>query len=70
MVIWVAIGGRGTLYGALLGAGVINGAKSWLTVTFPEIWLLCLGGLFIVVTLFMPRGLIGLFDLQRWRKDA
>ncbi|MFO1429961.1 MAG: urea ABC transporter permease subunit UrtC [Candidatus Competibacteraceae bacterium] len=70
MVIWVAIGGRGTLYGALLGAGVINGAKSWLTVAFPEIWLLCLGGLFIVVTLFMPHGLIGLFDLRRWRKNA
>ena len=70
MVIWVAIGGRGTLYGALLGAGVVNGAKSWLTVAFPEIWLFCLGGLFIVVTLFMPRGLIGLFELRRWRKNA
>jgi len=70
MVIWLAVGGRGALYGALLGAGVINGAKSWLTVAFPEIWLFFLGGLFIVVTLFMPRGLIGLLDLLRRRKTA
>ncbi len=70
MIIWVAVGGRGALYGALLGAGVINGAKSWLTVAFPEIWLFFLGGLFIVVTLFMPRGLIGLLDLRRRRKTA
>jgi urea transport system permease protein len=69
MAIWVAVGGRGTLVGALLGAGVINGAKSWLTVAYPQLWLYFLGGLFIVVTLFMPRGLIGLGDWLR-RKSA
>ena len=68
MAIWVAVGGRGTLVGALLGAGVINSAKSWLTVAYPELWLYCLGGLFILVTLFMPRGLIGLGDL--WRRKT
>jgi len=60
-VIWVAVGGRGSLVGAVLGAFVVNGAKSWLTSTAPEYWLFILGGLFVVVTLFLPRGLIGLF---------
>lgn len=69
MAIWVAVGGRGTLIGALLGAGIVNGAKSWLTVAYPQLWLYFLGGLFIVVTLFMPRGLIGLGDRLK-RKSA
>jgi urea transport system permease protein len=60
-VIWVAVGGRGTLIGAVIGAVVVNFAKTTLTGSFPEIWLFVLGGVFIVVTLFMPRGLIGLF---------
>jgi urea transport system permease protein len=60
MAIWVAVGGRGTLSGALLGAFLINGAKSWCTAAFPDLWLYILGGLFIVVTLFLPRGVIGL----------
>ncbi len=60
-VIWVAVGGRGSLVGAVLGAFVVNGAKSWLTSTAPEFWLFILGGLFVAVTLFLPRGLIGLF---------
>jgi urea transport system permease protein len=59
-VIWVAVGGRGTLYGAVLGAFAVNGAKTWLTTSVPELWLFVLGGLFIAVTLFLPRGLIGL----------
>ncbi|MFC3608708.1 urea ABC transporter permease subunit UrtC [Stutzerimonas tarimensis] len=58
--IWVALGGRGTLIGPILGAGIVNGAKSWFTVAFPEYWLFFLGALFIVVTLFLPRGVIGL----------
>ncbi|WP_277053053.1 urea ABC transporter permease subunit UrtC [Zestomonas thermotolerans] len=58
--IWVALGGRGTLLGALLGAGLVNGAKSWFTVAFPEYWLFFLGALFIVATLFLPKGVIGL----------
>lgn len=59
IVIWVAIGGRGTLYGAVLGAILINYAKSWLTGAFPEIWLFALGGLFVFVTIFMPKGIVG-----------
>ena len=61
MAIWVAVGGRGSLSGALLGAFLINGAKSWCTVAFPDLWLYILGGLFIAVTLFLPRGVGGLF---------
>ena len=60
IAIWTAIGGRGTLIGPLIGAGVVNGAKSWFTVSFPELWLYVLGALFVVSTLFLPRGLMGL----------
>jgi urea transport system permease protein len=59
MAIWVAVGGRGTLWGALLGAWLINGAKSWLTAALPGAWLYVLGGLFVLVTLFLPKGLAG-----------
>jgi urea transport system permease protein len=59
-VIWVAVGGRGTLVGAALGAILVNFAKTWLTGALPEIWLFALGGLFIGVTLLMPKGLLGL----------
>ncbi|MCU7648886.1 urea ABC transporter permease subunit UrtC [Pseudomonas piscis] len=59
--VWVALGGRGTLVGPLLGAGLVNGMKSWFTVAFPEYWLFFLGALFIVVTLYLPKGVIGLF---------
>ena len=61
MAIWVAVGGRGTLTGALLGAGVVNIAKSWFTVAAPDYWLYFLGVLFIVVTLFLPKGFLGFF---------
>jgi urea transport system permease protein len=60
-VIWVAVGGRGTLSGAILGAVLVNLGKTWLTSALPEIWLFAIGGLFIFVTLFLPRGIIGLF---------
>ena len=66
IAIWVAVGGRGTLTGALLGAGLVNGAKSWFTMAFPNVWLYFLGALFIGVTLFLPKGVMGL--LGRWRK--
>ncbi|HOW77604.1 MAG TPA: urea ABC transporter permease subunit UrtC [Candidatus Competibacteraceae bacterium] len=59
-VIWVAVGGRGTLVGAVVGAVLVNYAKTWLTGALPEIWLFALGGLFVAVTLLLPRGLIGL----------
>ncbi|KQQ54903.1 urea ABC transporter permease subunit UrtC [Pseudomonas syringae] len=58
--VWVALGGRGTLIGPLLGAGMVNGMKSWFTVAFPEYWLFFLGALFIIVTLYLPKGVIGL----------
>ena len=58
-VIWVAVGGRGSLHGAILGALLVNFGKSYFTTAFPEIWLYMLGTLFIVVTLFLPRGIVG-----------
>ena len=59
-VIWVAVGGRGTLYGAIAGAVLVNYAKTYLTGAFPEVWLYALGALFVLVTLFLPRGIVGL----------
>jgi urea transport system permease protein len=59
VVIWVAVGGRGTLAGAILGALVVNAGKTWFTGALPEFWLFALGGLFVFVTLLMPRGIIG-----------
>lgn len=61
IVVWVAVGGRATLYGAVTGALVVNYAKSYLTAAFPEAWLFGLGALFILVTLFLPKGITGLF---------
>ncbi|MCQ4288073.1 urea ABC transporter permease subunit UrtC [Pseudomonas stutzeri] len=63
--VWVALGGRGTLIGPLLGAGIVNGMKSWFTVAFPEYWLFALGALFIVVTLYLPKGVIGLLRKEK-----
>jgi urea transport system permease protein len=59
IVIWVAIGGRGSLYGAALGAVLVSYAKTYFTGALPEIWLFMLGGLFIAVTLFLPKGIVG-----------
>ncbi|TFZ01684.1 urea ABC transporter permease subunit UrtC [Ramlibacter rhizophilus] len=67
IAVWTAVGGRATLVGPIVGAFLVNGAKSWLTVTAPEFWLYFLGALFIAVTLFMPQGIVGLL---RRRKDA
>ncbi len=64
-VIWVAVGGRGTLVGAVLGAVLVNFAKTWLTGAFPELWLFALGGLFIAVTLLLPKGIMGLMGNLR-----
>jgi urea transport system permease protein len=64
-VIWVAVGGRGTLVGAALGAVAVNFAKTYFTGAFPEYWLYALGGLFVLVTLFLPKGLVGLLGLRR-----
>jgi urea transport system permease protein len=63
-VIWVAVGGRGTLVGAILGAILVNFGKTWFTGALPEIWLYGLGAMFIFVTLFLPRGVMGLFRVR------
>lgn len=60
MAVWAAVGGRATLIGPVIGAFIVNGAKSWLTVTAPEFWLYFLGALFIAVTLYLPHGVVGL----------
>jgi len=65
LIIWVAIGGRGTLYGAVIGALLVNYAKTYFTAALPEVWLYALGGLFILVTLYLPRGIVGLRHLRR-----
>jgi urea transport system permease protein len=68
MVIWVAVGGRGTLVGPIVGAALVNGAKSIFTASFAEYWLFFLGALFVAVTLFLPRGVLG--TLLAWRGKA
>jgi len=60
VVIWVAVGGRGTLYGAAAGAVLVNYAKTYFTSALPDVWLYALGAIFVLVTLFLPRGLMGL----------
>jgi len=68
VVIWVAVGGRGSLYGASLGAILVNYAKTNLTASLPEVWLFALGGLFILVTLFLPKGVVGLLKMKKTAK--
>jgi urea transport system permease protein len=65
-VIWVAVGGRGTLSGAILGAVLVNLGKTWFTSVLPEWWLYALGAMFIFVTLLLPRGLMGLVPRPRY----
>ena len=65
IVVWVALGGRGTLVGAALGAIIVNYMKTYLTGALPELWLFVLGGLFIAVTLFLPKGVIGLMSRRK-----
>lgn len=62
MIIWVAVGGRGTLFGAVIGAILVNYAKTYFTGAFAEIWLFLLGGLFVLTTLYLPKGIIGLWQ--------
>ena len=64
-VIWVAVGGRGTLIGPIIGAVLVNMGKSYFTGALPDYWLFALGGLFIVVTLFLPKGIVGLLGQIR-----
>jgi urea transport system permease protein len=68
IAIWVAIGGRGTLIGAVIGAVLVNLGKTWLTGSLPEAWLFVLGALFVLVTLALPKGLVGLAaQAKLWR---
>ena len=68
VVVWTAVGGRGTIIGPIIGALLVNGGKSWFTGALPEFWLFALGGLFIAVTLFLPRGIVGTIDHWRARR--
>jgi len=70
MVIWTAVGGRGSLLGPIIGAFSVNGLKSWFTAAFPDLWLYALGLIFILVTLFMPQGLLGLATKRYGNKEA
>lgn len=65
IIIWVAVGGRGFLYGAVIGAILVNYGKTYFTGAFPEVWLFMLGGLFVVSTLFLPQGVVGI--VQQWK---
>lgn len=67
-VVWVAVGGRGTLIGPILGAFGVNALKSWATRAYPDMWLIFLGTLFVLVTLFMPKGIVGLPEQLRGLK--
>jgi urea transport system permease protein len=64
IVIWVAVGGRATLYGAAAGALMVNYGKSYFTAALPEVWLFALGALFVLVTVFLPKGVTGLLQAK------
>ena len=66
IAIWVSVGGRGTLSGAIVGAILVNAAKTWLTGAAPETWLFMLGALFVLTTLVVPAGIVGLLRQVRW----
>jgi urea transport system permease protein len=70
IVICVAVGGRGTLYGAVAGAVLVNYAKTYFTTALPEYWLYMLGLLFVFVTIFLPKGIVGLVASKRQRTKA
>ena len=71
MVIWVAVGGRGSLIGAVVGAVGVNWARSYLTSSYPDYWLYFLGGIFVLVVQFFPDGILGVVrdaprKLEKW----
>ncbi|MEQ8228742.1 MAG: urea ABC transporter permease subunit UrtC [Rhodospirillales bacterium] len=70
VVVWVAVGGRGTLVGATIGAILVNFGKTMFTGILPEFWLFALGGLFIAVTLFLPKGIVGTYDAWKAKRRA
>ncbi|MBX4910617.1 MULTISPECIES: urea ABC transporter permease subunit UrtC [Rhizobium] len=70
VVIWTAVGGRGTLIGPIIGAILVNGGKTIFTGLFPEFWLFALGGLFVAVTLFLPKGVVGTISHHLGKRKA
>ncbi|GCB03304.1 urea ABC transporter permease subunit UrtC [Ralstonia sp. SET104] len=68
MAVWVAVGGRGTLIGPIIGAFLVNGAKTLLTAWVPEYWLFVLGAIFVLVTLYLPNGVLGVLGKLRMQK--
>jgi urea transport system permease protein len=70
IAIWTAVGGRASLIGPIIGAFFVNGAKSWFTVAFPEYWLYFLGALFILVTLYLPQGILGLLRRSKTGRQS
>ncbi|SIS44136.1 urea ABC transporter permease subunit UrtC [Neptunomonas antarctica] len=70
IVVWVAVGGRATLYGAVIGALLINYAKTYFTAELPEVWLFALGGIFVLVTLLLPKGVTGLIAGLKRHKEV
>ncbi len=70
MAVWVAVGGRGTLIGPVIGAFLVNGAKTMFTAYFAEYWLFLLGAMFVLVTLYLPDGVIGLLKRLRERSRS
>jgi len=69
IVLWVALGGRATLYGAVIGALLVNYAKTYFTGVMPDAWLFALGGLFVLVTVFLPKGIAGLLKQRKQAKE-
>ncbi|HBD39227.1 MAG TPA: urea ABC transporter permease subunit UrtC, partial [Cupriavidus sp.] len=70
MAVWVAVGGRGTLIGPVVGAFLVNGAKTMFTAYFAEYWLFLLGAMFVLVTLYLPDGVVGLWRRLRDRRTS
>ncbi len=70
LVVWVAMGGRGVLYGAVIGAILVNYSKTYFTGAFPDAWLFALGALFVIVTVFLPKGIVGLFKRAKSKKAS
>ncbi|UVC07401.1 urea ABC transporter permease subunit UrtC [Rhizobium sp. TH2] len=68
VVIWTAVGGRGTLVGPIIGAVLVNAGKTFFTGAFPEVWLFALGALFVLVTLFLPKGIVGTWQQYMARR--
>jgi urea transport system permease protein len=66
-VVWVAVGGRGTLFGPIVGAVLVNYLKSWATTKYPDLWLIIMGGSFVIIVLFLPKGIVGIpAQIREW----